>query len=350
MNALYTAEISTAFGTKSISVIAMNILDVDEEIDILTTSAFLRSYAPTPKTMFAALSCAGISVQDLSADPEIDLRELCNVWLSKEITGAGIKRIGCVEMSRYTPDRSGIYGNEQAILNAIKAYFQMLDVAATGGIRMKTVALPLLGAGRQEISGNLTLLPILNECVDFLKRNGAVERILFIDINQSNAFRLAQVMSRSYSMICEAESTAKTQATAPASGGASAFISYTTADRNVADNLCAKLEARGVKVWYAPRNVHNAYASDIARAIKESTHFIVILSENSMRSEHVLNEIDLAFKGLPNRIKFKPLRIDTAEFAPAFDYYLSRQHWLDAHVPPLEKRLEEYVNAFMEDL
>ena len=64
-----------------------------------------------------------------------------------------------------------------------------------------------------------------------------------------------------------------------------------------------------------------------------------------MVSEHMLNEIDLAFQRLPRGIKFKPLRIDTAELAPAFNYYLSRQHWMDAHIPPLEERLDEFVDS-----
>ena len=35
--------------------------------------------------------------------------------------------------------------------------------------------------------------------------------------------------------------------------------------------------------------------------------------------------------------------IDEEEMGPSFRYYLSRQHWMDAHVPPLEKRLDECV-------
>ena len=68
-----------------------------------------------------------------------------------------------------------------------------------------------------------------------------------------------------------------------------------------------------------------------------------------MQSQHVLNEIDLAFQELPNNIKFKPLRIDMADFAPSFRYYLSRQHWMDAVIPPLEERLSEFVKDILDD-
>jgi hypothetical protein len=69
-----------------------------------------------------------------------------------------------------------------------------------------------------------------------------------------------------------------------------------------------------------------------------------------LKSEHVLNEIDLAFQALPDKIKFKPLRIDEAIFTPSFRYYLSRQHWLDAVDPPLEERLNEFVDDLLADL
>jgi hypothetical protein len=129
-----------------------------------------------------------------------------------------------------------------------------------------------------------------------------------------------------------------------------AFISYASPDKNIADNLCSKLEARGIRVWYAPRDVIGPYAEAIHKAINSCTHFIVILSQNSFQSQHVLNEIDLAFKKLPNHIKFKPLRIDQSMFTPSFEYYLARQHWMDAIIPPLEDRLTEFVRKLEKDI
>lgn len=128
-----------------------------------------------------------------------------------------------------------------------------------------------------------------------------------------------------------------------------AFISYSSQDKNIADNLCSKLEQNGIKVWYAPRDVKGAYAASIANAIDNSNFFVIILSQNSMASEHVLNEIDLAFQNLSKGIKFKPLRIDNAMFTQDFKYYLSRQHWMDASVPPLEERLNEFVADLLDD-
>lgn len=347
MQPLYTAAVSTGYGTKAISVYFCDILNFDEPIDILTTSARKNSYAPTPRSLFGSLHSVGISAMQLAEYPEIDLRALCNVWLSLEIHGSrtGIKRIGCIEMTHKTVDWRTVAIDEQAMLNSMKSYFQMLDIAATYGIPMETIALPLLGTGDQHISANLTMIPILNECVSFLKRNPAVKRICFIERTAEKALLITQTLQNSYVL-----NQTNPPATPTQRKEAYAFISYSSPDKNIADNLCAKLERQGVKVWYAPRDVNGAYAAAIAAAISQATHFIVILSQNSMHSEHVLNEIDLAFQRLPDSIKFKPLRIDESLFTPSFKYYLSRQHWMDAIIPPLEERLDEFVTKLVSSL
>lgn len=354
MEALYSVNIPTKHGSKTISVFASDILTFDSQIDILTTSAFFRSYRPIPGTLFNALDKINISVYNLSKDPEIDLRNPCNVWLSKPLTAsnAHIKRVGCVEMKYEMHNMGGLRFNkvnEHDMIKSIKAYFQMLDIAATYGIKMDSVAIPVLGSGQQRISAELILIPLINECVQFLKRCSEVKKVFFIERNQDKAYRIAQTLANSYSIKNECVETATCNSSQRQTKPL-AFISYSSSDRNVADNLCAKLEAKGVQVWYAPRNVRGDYATSIAEAIVRATHFIVILSKNSMASEHVLNEIDLAFKRLPHNIRFNPLRIDEQDIAPAFNYYLSRQHWMDAHIPPIEQRLIEFVDYLLEDL
>ncbi len=354
MNPLFSVDIPTDHGEKTIAVFNTYITAFDQPVDILTTSAYYRSYNPSPGTMFDSLNRINISVMHLSREPEIDLRAMCNIWLSKALAEpcGHIRRIGCIEMrhhfSEYTSFMSTTV-DEQGMLKSLRAYFQMLDIAATYGVKMDTVAVPVLGSGRQRISTELVMIPLINECVQFLKRNTAVKRMFFIDKDPQKANRVAAFLAKSYAVNTLWDSHPSPVQT-QAQPRPMAFISYASADRNVADNLCAKLEARGIQVWYAPRNVHGPYASAIANAIINATHFIVILSKNSMESEHVLNEIDLAFKRLPKNIQFHPLRIDEQKFAPAFDYYLSRQHWMDAYIPPLEQRLQEFVTHLLEEL
>jgi len=344
MEATWSVNIPSESGEKMIEVHYCDICKFDETIDILLTSAFKYSYEPMPDTVFGALKRKGISVADLAQQPAIDLRGISGTWLSEPITGSElpIQRIGCVELLEFGTDPFLV---QESLMSSLKTYFQMLDIASNHGVSMETVALPVLGGGDQDIPMELLLIPILRECISFLKRNASVKRICFIERSWMKVKAIVSVLQNSYLLL--QETAAKAEGERPQ---ATAFISYASLDKNIADNLCAKLERNHVKVWYAPRDVKGQYAEAIANAIKQATHFIVILSKNSMKSQHVLNEIDLAFQDLPDHIKFKPLRIDDTLFTPSFNYYLSRQHWLDAMIPPLEERLDDFVRDFLEDL
>ncbi|MBQ3460285.1 MAG: toll/interleukin-1 receptor domain-containing protein [Solobacterium sp.] len=350
MDKLIEKAIETPYGTKTIAVHAMDLNNLDEELDVMTVSAFFHSYSPNAGTMMETLLKKGISVWQLSKDPEIDLRENANIWLSREIEEADlpIRHVGCIEMSPVSYDRNAWRQRQTDILHSIRAYFHMLQIASLSGMKIETLGLPILGSGMQKISSDLIMIPVLNECVNFLQTNEQIRKIHIIARSQKLTYQFAKTLDQSYALTENV--SAHPQRQFLEANGSLAFISYSSKDKNIADNLCARLENNGIRVWYAPRDIQtNDYATAIVNAIKRSTHFIVILSKNSLNSQHVLNEINLAFSELNRGIHFKPLKIDEEELGAAFVYYLSRQHWMDAHIPPLEKRLDEFVQKVLTD-
>lgn len=86
MDCLNRIAISTPNGEKHISFNICDIKTLDEPVDVLTVSTFYRNYAPSPGTLIRALDEKGISIDLLSQNPLIDLREVCNSWLSVTIT------------------------------------------------------------------------------------------------------------------------------------------------------------------------------------------------------------------------------------------------------------------------
>lgn len=344
MEPLIQKIIYTPYGDKTVEVRAQNVLDLQEHLDVMTVSSFQRGYRPSKNTLLGALYEKNISVENESVNPYIDLRESSNIWLSRELEQADlpITRIGCVEMIPLDYVQNPIIEAEAEIIRVIKAYFRMLDIASLSGVKIETVGLPILGGGRQKIPLNLVTIPVLNEIKDFMQRNEQVKRIIVFTNNQSQAFEFATQMNNSYALAKEA--VPKRSAAIQDGKKKRAFISYSSKDRNIADHLCQKLEHAGIPVWYAPRNIiSNDYAGAIVNAILDASYFIVILSENSLKSQHVLNEVDLAFREINRGIKFFPLRINEEELGPSFLYYLSRQHYLDAQSPPLEKELDLLV-------
>jgi hypothetical protein len=148
------------------------------------------------------LNDAGISVKKLARSPIIDLRKLCHIWLSEDICRNDIQRIGCIEITTsHHQYWNAPQETEHALLRALKAYFQMLDIAATYGISMEAIALPLLGSGNQNISASLLMIPIINECIAALKRNTAIRRICFIERNEGKAAQIHQALQSSYALI-----------------------------------------------------------------------------------------------------------------------------------------------------
>lgn len=125
------------------------------------------------------------------------------------------------------------------------------------------------------------------------------------------------------------------------------MISYSHKDQQYANMVVAVLEQSNIKCWIDYRDAIPGinYAGSIVRAIKNADFVVVILSNNSIESAQVLNEINSAVN---NGITIIPFKIDAAELNDNMEYYLGKTHWLDAITPPLEAhiyRLVETING-----
>ncbi len=100
------------------------------------------------------------------------------------------------------------------------------------------------------------------------------------------------------------------------------FISYGSPDRNLAESLCAFLEMQGLSCWIAPRNIPSGsnYAGEITRALRLSDTIIVICSMKSSQSQHVKNEVTLAFN---QNKRILPYCLEENCFDDDLEYFLS---------------------------
>ncbi len=120
------------------------------------------------------------------------------------------------------------------------------------------------------------------------------------------------------------------------------FVSYSVKDKTTADAICAALEANGIRVWIAPRDVMpgSDWGESIIDAIEQSRVMILVFSSNSNASPQIKREIERAVnKG----VTVVPFRIDEIEPSKTLEYFISTQHWLDAFTPPLSKHLDKLV-------
>jgi TolB-like protein/Flp pilus assembly protein TadD len=126
-----------------------------------------------------------------------------------------------------------------------------------------------------------------------------------------------------------AENSGEEAATGARARASDVFISYASPDRAVADAVCAALEQSGVACWVAPRDVMPGefYGDAIVRAIDAAAAVVLVLSEHSATSSHVLREVERASS---KRHPVISLRIDTCPMPAGLEYFLNTSQWLDA--------------------
>lgn len=107
------------------------------------------------------------------------------------------------------------------------------------------------------------------------------------------------------------------------------FISYASKDKKIADEVCNYLEHNGITCWIAPRNIlpGTEYGEAIMIGIESCRIMVLIFSENSNASQHVLREVERAVsKNLPI-IAYK---ISNTNPCKSMEYFLLANQWLDA--------------------
>lgn len=107
------------------------------------------------------------------------------------------------------------------------------------------------------------------------------------------------------------------------------FLSYAKPDQDIADDICHILENNGGKCWIASRDIPygHSYPEAIMQGIEDSDAFLLLLSENTNLSRHVLHEVERAFhKGK----KIIPVSIRPCQLSKSLEYFLSTSQFFDA--------------------
>src|SRR3954465_8435907 len=133
------------------------------------------------------------------------------------------------------------------------------------------------------------------------------------------------------------------------------FISHAHKDATAASAVVTALEHRGVACWIAPRNVPpgGSYAESILTAIEHSSCFVLIYSEHSNVSSHVVREVERAIKFGVNIV---PVRFDDSTPSKSLDYLLATVHWLaipaesrDRSIAKAAEQIAQWLTNFLKD-
>lgn len=122
------------------------------------------------------------------------------------------------------------------------------------------------------------------------------------------------------------------------------MISYSEADRQIADEICAGLESHGIYCWIAPRNILHGgdFLEEIVDAINKSTILVLVFSSHSNESKYVKREVTVA---LDKNVTIIPFRIEDVLPSKNMELLLCTAQWLDAFTPPLKNHVETLANT-----
>ena len=124
------------------------------------------------------------------------------------------------------------------------------------------------------------------------------------------------------------------------------FISYSSKNQAIADMLVKTAKDNGISCWIASKNIEaGSYAKQIVQGIRESKIFVVIVSEDSIASPHVKNELDIATSRIKDGLIIMPFKIDSADLDDECRYYLGRQEFFMGEKPPIEEKIEQFVHS-----
>jgi hypothetical protein len=105
------------------------------------------------------------------------------------------------------------------------------------------------------------------------------------------------------------------------------FISYSSKDKFIADQLVYHIENAGFTCWIAPRNIEGGaeYSEVIENAILQCKIFLLVFSENSANSSWVKSELNIAFSESKYLI---PYKIDATLLKGTMRLLLNDKHWI----------------------
>ena len=115
------------------------------------------------------------------------------------------------------------------------------------------------------------------------------------------------------------------------------FICHSSKDADLANMICNYLEsAGGVHCWIAPRNITGGklYAEEIIDAIENTQVFVLVFSESSNISNHVVSEVNCAFNAQKIIL---PFCVDESKMRSILMYYTNTSQSIFAFPNPKNK-------------
>lgn len=269
-------EIITSKG-KKLQILLGNLTSLPEEhkVDVLVISAFPNDYIPTPTSLIGALDRAGLSIEDLAANKEVDLRMQFHCWLSKEVNFNNIKRILCFEPTERKNPYSVIAGIFQSLMSLTITH------------QIETVAMPLVLTGNQGYDSEMVTEELIHTSLFWLNNESPLKTIKIVVKDRSKLNRLRIVTGEKKSR------SVTTKGIAPPVKNIidvpdkfDFFISYSRKDSELVNIIQSNLSKK-FNIFFDKQDIDVGanWLAKINESMENSNRFIVCLSPNYLESK-----------------------------------------------------------------
>jgi hypothetical protein len=180
MKRLNLVEIDTRWGYRTVELYCGDLMTLDRGVDVLAVSSFWHDYTPSPNSLIGALDRNGISVLQLSETCEYDFRDSLGCWIAKVPNQSKFARIACVDIT----------GGHLEIAEVIENLFVALSILEMKGINTRNLALPVLGAGMQELDPQEMITALLGSLKKHRDNLRHLNQVLFVEINENRSAQL----------------------------------------------------------------------------------------------------------------------------------------------------------------
>lgn len=123
------------------------------------------------------------------------------------------------------------------------------------------------------------------------------------------------------------------------------FISHSSCDAEKAKEICSVIEQNGHSCFFAPRDIRSGheYAEEIINGIDDSGTMLLLLSENSNASPHVLREVERAAS---HKIPIIVYKLEEVQISRSMEYFLMTHQWLNEKADKGYGEIIRSINSF----
>lgn len=186
MKRLNVVEFEKTNGYCSVEIYNGDITSINQNVDLLVVSAFKNSFVPSEGTVIGALyNTHNIDLKKLFNEEKLDLRESLNCWVTNKHNIELYKNILVAELLSYSNKSTNIK-------TIFKNLFISISVLEQLGTKVKSIAMPALGTGNQNLYIKEAINALISELKIFLRKETCIEKVLFIEKDEGKSLKISK--------------------------------------------------------------------------------------------------------------------------------------------------------------